>query len=77
MPTAPTGDGHPGQVPEGKRKPKAKTHDDSEHNTQELRYYSDDGAESELGEPEGHGRSRSDAASRGESRHYEIDRKCQ
>ena len=43
--------------------------DDSEHNTQELRYYSDDGAESELGEPEGHGRSRSDAASRGESRH--------
>ena len=42
--------------------------DDSEHHTQELRAYSDDGAESELGEPEGHGRSRPDAASRGESR---------
>ena len=42
--------------------------DDSERNTQKLKYYSDDGAESELGEPEGHGRSRSDAASRGESR---------
>ena len=41
--------------------------DDSEHNTQELRYYSDDEAESVLGEPEGYGRSRSDAASRGES----------
>ena len=46
--------------------------DDSERNTQELKYYSDDGAESELGEPEGHGRSRSDAASRGESRHYSL-----
>ena len=42
--------------------------DDSEPNTQEMRYYSDDGAESELGEPEGHGRSGTDAASRGESR---------
>ena len=40
----------------------------SEHGTQELRYYSDDGAESELGEPEGRGRSRPDAALRGESR---------
>ena len=46
--------------------------DDSEPNTQEMRYYSGDGAESELGEPEGHGRSRTDAASRGESRQCNI-----
>ena len=44
--------------------------DDSEPNIPELRNYSDDGAESELGEPEGHGCSRTDAASRGESRHF-------
>ena len=43
--------------------------DDSERNTQELRYYSDDGAESDLSGPEGNGRSRADAASRGQSRH--------
>ena len=52
----------------GQEETESEDNDESERNTQELRYYSDDGAESELGEPEGHGRSRSDAASRGESR---------
>ena len=52
----------------GQEETESEDNDDSERNTQELRYYSDDGAESELGEPEGHARSRSDAASRGESR---------
>ena len=48
--------------------------DDSEHNSQDLRYYSDDGAESALGESEGHDRSRPDAASRGELRQFQVCR---
>ena len=55
----------------GQEETDSEDNDDSERNTQELRYYSDDGAESELGEPEGQGRSRTDAASRGESRQFQ------
>ena len=43
-----------------------------EHDIRELKYYSDDGAESELGEPGGCSRSRPDAASRSESRQIQA-----